>query len=243
MSATLVNAEISECMVRVLQLLLPAYAHLTGVPVNKVQSLAETLPNFSCVLRENSPGFSCLIGDRAPMKLCINLSSVDAGFGFLANPMSGVALFRRRYFRAGEALLNTLELKQTCVLGPIAEESLGIFGPCGPQCLDKFIHGMFWLATSTGIPGVLIYVDNSVYPDENWLDMKYLRFTSYKSKRFEKIINSIDAFCPYYQISSVGIEGIDLDQTWANFISIVLKTCPLVYLGHCSYRLLTFGIL
>lgn len=242
MSATLVNAEVSECMVRVLQLLLPAYTHLNGVPVNKVQFLAKTLPNFSCVSKENSPGFSFLIGDWAPMKMCMNLSSDCAGFGFMADPMSGEALFRRRYFRAGEALLNTLELKQTCVLGPFAEELLGIFGPRGPQHLDKFIHGMFWLATPAGIPGVVISVDNSVYSDENWLDMKYLRFTSSTSKRFEKITNSIDTLCPYYQISSVGIEGIYLYRAWVNFICIFLKLCPLVYLEHCSYRLLTFGI-
>lgn len=237
MSSLFVNAEISERMVRVFQLV-PAYAHLSGAPVNKVQSFAKILLDLSYESGENSPGFSSRIGYQVPMQFCIKLFFDKAGFGLLADPASGNTFLSRCYFRVGNPLFNILELIHTCVLRPIAEELLGNFGSRGPQHMDKFIHGMFWLAASICISGVAISVDTSVYSDENVRDKIDLRFTSSVSKIFGKLISTIDTFYPYYRISSVGIEGLDRDRTWVKLYMSIFKACPTIYLEHCSHRLL-----
>lgn len=141
MSSMLINAEFSERIARAFKIL-PAYAHLTGIPVNKVRSFAETLLDFSDVSGKNSPRFSRLIGYQVPMQLCIKLFFDESGFGLLADILRGDTFLSRCYFQAGNPPFDTLELMQTCVLRPITEELPGIFGPCDPQYLDKLFHGV-----------------------------------------------------------------------------------------------------
>jgi len=231
MSSMLVNAEFSERIVKAFQLL-PAYAHLTGIPDNKVQSFAETLLDLSNVSGDGSLGISSLNGDQAPMQLCIKSASDGISFRLIADPASDDSVHNRRYLRAKSALINTLELTQTCGLRPIAEELLAIFGPHNPQHADKFTHGVFWLAASVDAPGAAIYVDTSVYSDEEVWSRILQWFSSYTPEGSEKAICSIDTFRPYCRISSVGIEGLDRDRTRVKFYMRIFKDMPDSLLGN-----------
>lgn len=231
MNPTLINAEFSERIVRASKIL-PAYTHLTGVPINKVQSFAETLLDLSNVSGDESLGISSLNGDQAPMQLCIKSASDGLSFRLIADPASDDAVPGRRYLRAKSALTNTLELTQTTGLRPIADELLAIFGPCNPQYADKFTHGVFWLAASVSVPGVAIYVDTSVYSDEEVWNGIQQWFSSSTPEISEKAINSINTFRPFCRISSIGIEGSDQDRTRLKFYMRIFKDMPNSLLGN-----------
>lgn len=224
------NAEFSERLARAFQLL-PAYAHLTGVSINEVQTFAETLMDLSDVSGDGLPGLSGLNGDQAPMQLCIKLASDGARFRLIADPASDDAVLGRRYLRARNALQSTLDLTGTHGLRPIADDLLVAFGPQNLQHLEKFTCGVFWLAASIGVPGAAIYADTSVYSVEEAWDRTQQWFST-SLARSEKAVYAVDNFRHYCWLSSIGIEGLDRDRCRVKLYMRAFKDMPNGLLGN-----------
>jgi hypothetical protein len=192
--------------------ILSAYSYLTGYGHEQVRSFVEMLLDLPNVSLEDTLGSSGLNSDQSPLQLCITLTSDDPRYRLISDPSSDEVNLQRRYVRAKNSLRDTLQLTQSIEMRPLVEKLLSFIGPQNEHHIESFTYGVFWLGASINSRGTAVYVDASVYPNEEAWERAEGYLSSVLSLP-EKATVLFEKVRPFFRLSSVGIEGVSTKKS------------------------------